>query len=122
MLSGALAVNVEGAWEEVTAGEAHTVPPNTAHTFRNHVPVELINVHRPALDIERFFIRFHRLVTERGVRLPPVGLKSTVLMAMLVADHEQEVVSVRPPQMLMRALALAGQIFGARMPEAAPGS
>ena len=117
VLSGALEVNVEGEWERVPAGETHAVPAGTAHTFRNTVPVELVNVHQPALDFERFFRRFHRLVRERGVGLPPKDFKSFVLWGMLFAEHEREVVSVKPPQVVMRLLARLGRLLGYRLPE-----
>lgn len=117
VLSGVLEVNVEGEWQEVHAGETHAVPPGTPHTFRNEVPVELVNVHEPALDIERFFRRFHRLVREEGVSLPPRSFKSFVLLGMLFTEHEREVVSVRPPRLVMRLLARLGRLLRYRLPE-----
>lgn len=117
VLSGVLEVNVEGEWKQVPAGEKHSVPPGTSHTFRNKEPVELINVHKPALAHEQFFRRFHRLVTEQGVRLPPNNFKSLVLLGMLFSDHEQEVISVKPPQFVMRSLAVLGRILGYRLPD-----
>ncbi len=119
VLSGVLEVNVnvEGEWQQVAAGETHSVPAGTAHTFRNKVPVSLINVHKPALEFERFFRRFHTLVTEQGVTLPPKNFKSAVLLGMLFSDHEQEVVSVKPPQMAMRALAMLGRLLRYRLPD-----
>lgn len=117
VLSGVLEVNVEGEWTQVPAGEKHSVPPGTPHTFRNREPVELKNVHKPALEHERFFRRFHQLVTERGVRLPPKSFKSFVLMGMLFSAHEQEIVSVKPPQFVMRVLAALGRLLGYRLPD-----
>lgn len=117
VLSGVLEVNVEGEWKQVPAGESHSVPAGTAHTFRNREPVELKNVHKPALEYERFFRRFHQLVTERDVKLPPKSFKSFVLMGMLFSAHEQEVVSVKPPQVVMRILALLGRLLGYRLPD-----
>lgn len=67
VLSGVLEVNVEGEWKQVSTGETHRVPAGTAHTFRNRVPVELINVRRPALEFERFFRRFHQLDRPAGL-------------------------------------------------------
>lgn len=52
--SGVLEVYVDGDWTDVSAGEEHTVAPGTPHTFRNKTPVELINVHEPALRHEEF--------------------------------------------------------------------
>lgn len=117
VLSGTLEVQVEGEWTQVPAGEKHTVPPGTPHTFRNKEPVTLINVHRPALEHERFFRRFHTLVTERGVRLPPGDVTSFVLMGMLFSDHQQEIVSVQPPHFVMRTLAGLGSVLGYQLPE-----
>lgn len=117
VLSGVLEVNVEGEWKQVPAGEKHSVPPGTTHTFRNKEPVELINVHRPALEHERFFRRFHRLVTEQGVKLPPKNFKSFVLLGMLFSDHEQELISVKPPKFVMRGLAVLGRVLGYQLPD-----
>ncbi len=117
VLSGILEVNVEGEWKQVAAGETHSVPAGTPHTFRNRVPVELINVHEPALEFERFFRRFHKLVTEQGVKLPPKNFKSAVLLGMLFSAHEQEVVSVKPPRVVMRGLAVLGRLLRYRLPD-----
>lgn len=117
VLSGVLEVNVDGEWQRVPAGEKHSVPPGTPHTFRNREAVELINVHEPALEHERFFRRFHELVTDRGVSLPPGDFKSFVLMGMLFSEHEKEIVSVKPPQFVMRTLAKLGRMLGYRLPD-----
>lgn len=117
VLSGVLEVNVDGEWSKVPEGEKHSVPPGTPHTFRNTENVELKNVHKPALEYERFFRRFHTLVTERGVDLPPGNFKSFILMGMLFADHEQEIVSVKPPQFVMKILASLGKLLGYQLPD-----
>lgn len=117
VISGLLEVKVEGDWKELQKGEKHTVAPGTAHTFRNKVPVELLNIHKPALNYERFFRRFHKLVVEKGVNLPPKNFKSAVLLGMLFTEHEQEVVSVKPPRFVMRSLAFLGKILGFKIPE-----
>lgn len=117
VVSGVLDVNIDGEWQEVPAGEKHTVAPGTPHRFRNKEPVELINVHRPALQYERFFRRFHELVSEHGIRLPPNNFKSFVLLGMLFSDHEEEVLSVQPPQFVMRGLAQVGSLLGYRLPD-----
>lgn len=117
VISGVLEVNVENEWKEVAAGEKHSVSPGTPHTFRNKEPVELINVHQPALEYERFFRRFHKLVTEEGVTLPPGNFKSFVLMGMLFTDHEQEVISKKPPKFIMRTLSSLGKLLGYQLPD-----
>ena len=117
VLSGMLEVNVDGEWKQIPAGEKHSVSPGTPHTFRNKKSVEVINVHKPALGYEHFFRRFHKLVTEEGVSLPPKSFKSLVLMGMLFEDYEQEILSVKPPQFVMRSLAKVGNILGYQLPD-----
>lgn len=117
VLAGILEVKVEGNWKQVKVGEKHTVPPGKAHTFRNKVPVELINIHKPALEYERFFRRFHILVADQGVQLPPKDFKSAVLLGMLFTEHEQEVISVKPPKIVMKGLSSIGKLLGYRVPE-----
>lgn len=115
-LSGVLEVNVERAWTEVSAGEKHTVPPGPVHTFRNKTPVELRNVHEPALAYEEYFRRFHRLATERGVSLPPDGLGDVLLLAMPTTESGDEFRAVSPPQWAFRGPAGPGPVLGYDLP------
>jgi quercetin dioxygenase-like cupin family protein len=129
VLSGELEVRLGKEWKRVSPGQTLTVPrgvPHTLrgvpHTLKNHVPVELIpveliNVHRPALDFERMFRRMHTLVTEQGVSLPPKNLRSAILMGMLFSTHERENATVQPPQAMMRILAALGRLLRYRLPE-----
>ena len=117
MLSGVLEVYMDGEWTDVSAGEKHTVPPGTPHTFRNKTPVEIINVHRPALQHEEFFRRFHQLVAERGVTLPPGGFSDIVLIAMLTIEHEEDIRAVSPPQWVFRVLAGIGRVLRYDIPD-----
>ncbi|WP_323192065.1 cupin domain-containing protein [Halostella sp. PRR32] len=117
VLSGVLEVYMDGEWREVSEGEKHTVPPGTPHTFKNKTPVELINVHKPALEHEAFFRRFHRLVTERGVTLPPGRVSDIVLIAMLTTEHEEDVYAVSPPHWVFKILAGLGRVLGYHLPD-----
>ncbi len=118
--SGVLAVNVNGTWREVTAGESLTVPPGTPHTFRNTTAVELLNTHRPAGNHEAFFRGFHRLVVEAGVSLPPAGVGDMIRLAMLTTDHDADIRAVRPPHWAFRGLASIGRLLGFDLPTAEP--
>jgi mannose-6-phosphate isomerase-like protein (cupin superfamily) len=117
VLSGTLEVCLGKEWKQVSPGEILTVPRGMPHTLRNSVPVELINVHRPALDFERMFRRMHALVTEHGIGLPPKNLRSAVLMGMLFSIHERENATVQPPQAVMRGLAVLGRLLQYKLPE-----
>lgn len=117
VISGVLEVNLDGEWTKVPAGGTYVVPAGKAHTFRNKVPVTFMDVHKPAFEIERFFRRFHKLVAQQGVKLPPKNPSSAVLMGMLFSAHEQEVVSKKPPQFVMKSLAVLGRLLGYRLPD-----
>jgi mannose-6-phosphate isomerase-like protein (cupin superfamily) len=117
VVSGVLEVYVDGEWIEVSAGETYIVPPETPHTFKNKTPVEVINIHKPALEHEAFFRQFHRLVTERGVSLPPEGLSDIILLAMLTTEHEEEIHAVDPPHWAFKLLAGLGRVMRYKLPE-----
>ncbi|GAA0218009.1 cupin domain-containing protein [Halobaculum roseum] len=117
VVSGVLEVYAEGEWMELTVGEEHTVPPGTAHTFRNTTPVEIVNVHEPALQHEAFFRRFHQLVTERDVSLPPEEFTDILQIAMLTTEHEEDIYAVSPPHWVFKALTVLGRVFGYRLPD-----
>ena len=74
-------------------------------------------MHKPALAFERFFRRFNTLVCETGLKLPPKDFRSVVLVSMLFVDHEQEIMSVKPPHNAMRVLAFIGRLIGYKLPQ-----
>ena len=117
VVSGVLEVYVDGEWTEVPAGERHTVPPGTPHTFRNTTPVEVINVHEPALQHEEYFRRLHKLITERDVSLPPEGFNDILLIAMLTTEHEEDIYAVSPPHWAFKALSVLGRVLRYRLPD-----
>lgn len=118
VLSGTLDVCVDGQWSKLGPGEMVTVPAQTPHTLKNEgqEEVRLINVHKPALDFERFFRRLHALDCSGKVQLPPKDLRSAILVSMLFTEHAPEVVSVKPPPVLMRVLAMVGKLLGYQLP------
>jgi hypothetical protein len=79
--------------------------------------VELINVHRPALNIEQMFRTMHCLVTEYRVGLPPKNFRSAVLVGMLFTQYERENTTVQPPVAVLRGLALVGRLLRYKLPQ-----
>lgn len=92
-------------------------PLGTEHAFRNPGAAEVINIHRPAIRSEEFLRDFHRLKTERGVPMPPDDLKSTILLAMLLMEYEEERVPTSPPYLVFKILGGLGRVLGYRLPE-----
>ena len=117
VIDGELEVQVDGEWSTVKADEKVVIPPDTEHSFKNTGPAEVINIHEPAMQFEEFFRRFHRLKTERGVPMPPDGLKSSILLAMLVVEHEDEQRVVSPPHWVFKVLSRIGHLLGYRLPD-----
>ena len=117
VIAGELEVQVEGEWSTLPAGETRVIPPGTEHSFRNPGPAEVINIHSPALRFEEFFRRFHGLKTERGVHMPPDGIKEAILLAMLLVEYEDEQRSVHPPHWVFRMLAGVGSALGYSLPD-----
>lgn len=89
-----------------------TVPPGVPHTLKDghEGGVRLLNVHKPALDFERFFRRFHALVCSGNLKLPPKDLGSVILVSMLFSDHPQEIIPVNPSRRIMSVMALVGRL------------
>jgi mannose-6-phosphate isomerase-like protein (cupin superfamily) len=121
VVSGTLDVCVGSEWRKLGPGESVDVPAGTPHTLNNTsgAEVRLINVHKPALDFERFFQRLHGLVCSYGVKLPPKGLRSSILVSMLFSEHPEELISVKPSRRVMKAFALIGKVLGYKLPQAA---
>ena len=68
VLNGSLDVLFGSEWRTLTAGDAASVPPGTAHTFRVGAgPVRVRNVHRPALDFEPYIKRLCSATNQRGL-------------------------------------------------------
>ena len=104
--------------EETGPGESVTVPAGVPHTLENDSgsEVRLLNVHRPALDFERFFRRFHALVCSGQLKLPPNDLRSGILVSMLFSDHPREIISVNPSRGSMRVMSLVGRLLRFELP------
>nr|WP_240148967.1 cupin domain-containing protein [Halorubellus sp. JP-L1] len=115
--AGELEVQVDGAWSTLAAGERVIIPAGTEHAFRNPGPAEVRNVHRPAMRIEAFFRRFHALKTERGVSMPPEGLRATILLAMLFTEYDDELVVAGPQRWAFAALSALGRLLGYDLPD-----
>ncbi len=117
VLSGTLDVCVDGAWRQLTPGQSVTVAAGTPHTLRNPhaTEVRLLNVHKPALDFERFFRKLQSLMITGRMSLPPKDFRSLVLVSMLFVSHEKEIRSAKPPHNVMRAIALFGKLLGYRL-------
>lgn len=116
VLEGSIEVNIDGEWRKVHEGESAVVPAGVRHTLRpdpdTSREAKLVNAHSPAKDYESFFRRFHDLASTGEVSLPPTDLRSLFNVAVLFSDHREDIRSVRPPQVVLDALAFVGRRLG----------
>ena len=113
VLEGELDICVNGEWSTLKTGQKGTAPAGVPHTLRNSTdqPVKIINVHAPGMRYEAFFREMQRLVTERGVSMPPKSPRDAVYAATWWTGYPDEIRSTKPPQAVFKALALVGKVL-----------
>ena len=116
VLEGSIEVNIDGEWRKVREGERVVVPAGVRHTLRPDPDVsqeaKLVNAHSPSKDYESLFRKFHAHASIGEVALPPTNHRSLFNVAVLFSDHREEIRSVRPPQVVLDALAFVGRRLG----------
>lgn len=117
VLEGNLDLYVDGTWRTLTAGERLTVEKGVPHTFRNGTaaPARVYNTHAPALRYSEYFEGLCSIV-DRGI-LSAKGItpKAILHLAILMTTYKDEIISVRPPNALMRLFGLFGRALGYRL-------
>jgi mannose-6-phosphate isomerase-like protein (cupin superfamily) len=114
VLAGTFDVYIDGAWKPVKNGERVGVPRSMPHSFRNSSPepARLYNTHRPALRYAEYFEGLWR-IAESGMVKPGMRNWQTVLaLSALMSAYPEEIRSVSPPDVLVRALGAFGTWLG----------
>lgn len=112
VIEGTIEVSLHGEWRSFQAGEMATVPAGVPHTFRNpsDQPLKLIARMQPAGRSEAFFRDMHRLIHEGKIKhLPPRYPRSAIYAAMLLGEYPDHIRSIKPPNGVMRMLAVVGK-------------
>jgi len=117
VLQGTFDVNVGDAWKTAAPGDRIVVPPGTPHTFRNSSAetVSVYNAHRPAMKFEDYFRRLHRLANSEAISSQRLTPKAMLHLSMLMSMYPEEIQSVNPPGVVVRALAAIGRLLGYRV-------
>jgi quercetin dioxygenase-like cupin family protein len=117
VLEGKFEVYVDAAWRTLSAGERLAVEPGTPHTFRNSSAdvVRVYNTHQPAMRFDQYFEGLSQLVNRGVISTPRITPRAIVHLAMLMTTHEEEIISVKPPHLLMRILGRIGRSLGYRI-------
>jgi mannose-6-phosphate isomerase-like protein (cupin superfamily) len=118
VIEGSLDICVDGVWRTLRAGESATTPPGVPHTLRNatKATVQIVNIHRPALQFEPFFREMQALIEQGKIKhLPPKEPRSAIYAAMLFGKYPDEIRVVTPPSGVFKALALVGRALGFKL-------
>jgi len=114
VVEGSLEVCIDGEWSALHAGDTATVPPEVPHTFRNtsDQPAKVVTRMEPAGRSEAFFRDMHRLIHEGKIkRLPPKDPRSAIYAAMLLGEYQDEILTIKPPNGVFKALAAVGKVL-----------
>jgi mannose-6-phosphate isomerase-like protein (cupin superfamily) len=115
VLTGSLDLLQHGRWQKLAPGDAASIAPGTAHTFRvADGPAVVRNVHRPALDFEPYIRRLCAAANQHALG-DLTGLRSLLQIAVLVyafprhSQAENAALNAAVP-----ALAAIGRLLGYR--------
>jgi mannose-6-phosphate isomerase-like protein (cupin superfamily) len=114
IISGELEVFKKDKWIKASAGEKITIEKGEPHTFRNSTNeyVKVYNTHQPAMNFENFFRGLHKFAKSGLVQNGKMNFKSVVGVSTLWSNYSKEIVSVKPPAFVMKALAVYGRMRG----------
>jgi hypothetical protein len=118
VVSGTLAMRVDGKERILRPGDVAVVPPGRPHAWWNAGPdeVRIRGEIRPALRTEHFFETFFGL--GKDGKTNGKGLPNPLQLAVLMREYEDEMRLARPPfaiqRMLFAPLAVIGRALGYR--------
>ena len=117
VLEGKFDVYAEGVWRTLSAGERLRVEPGAPHTFRNSSAdvVRVYNTHEPAMRFDQYFEGLGKLTSRGIISGPRITPKAILHLALLMTSHREEIISVKPPDLLMRIFARIGRSLGYRI-------
>ena len=70
------------------------------------------NTHEPALRFDEYFEGLHQLVARGIVSQRGMTPKALLHLALLMSSYPNEIISVKPPDLLMRLLGRLGRFLG----------
>ena len=114
ILSGKLQVFKKDKWITAGVGEKIIIEKGEPHTFKNITDefVRVYNTHEPAMEFESFFKGLHKFAKSGLVKNGRMNFKSIVGVSTLWTNYPKEIVSVKPPSFVMKALGVYGRLMG----------
>jgi mannose-6-phosphate isomerase-like protein (cupin superfamily) len=114
VIDGRLDVLIDGKWRTLSRGESASVPPGVPHTFRNpDAAVSRVrNTHAPAMRFGEYFGTIGRIVESGAVEHDRMTPKAMLYLAAVMMRFKPEIVSVRPPHLVIAVSAAVAKLLG----------
>lgn len=114
VLEGELDVYVDGVWRTLESGETLTVERGVPHTFRNASDrlTRVYNTHAPAMEFANYFEGLDKLANSGVISSSRMTAKAILALSAHMSNHTDEIKTVRPPYVVMRALGFLGRLLG----------
>jgi hypothetical protein len=114
VVEGQLEVLIDGKWRKLSVGESASVPPGVPHTFRNpnREVSRVRNTHAPAMRFGEYFGTIHRIVASGSVAHDRMTPKAMLYLAVVMVGFKREIISVRPPQLVVVLSAGVAKLLG----------
>lgn len=114
VLQGQFDIYVQDSWNTFSTGKSVSVKEGIPHTFRNtsNEPSRVYLTLQPAMRIEEYFERLHKMVNNGVVKSENLNLKSMLHLSILMTDYPHEVHPIKPPYPVMRVFASVGRLLG----------
>lgn len=118
ILEGELDLYVAGKWTRLAVGQETTVQAGVPHTFKNSSEsvTRVYNTHAPAMNFGEYFESIHLVVKSGKVRSDRMSLRGILYLSMIMTNYNNEIQSVRPPQIVMKLMARFARFLGYRVP------
>jgi quercetin dioxygenase-like cupin family protein len=106
LVSGSLVFEVDGVQRKLAPGDSISIAPNAPHRFWNdgHEDAHSIGFFRPALATAEFFETLFALAN--AGKLDAKGMPHPLQLAVMVPRFGDEIRTVRPPWLVLRAVAM----------------
>lgn len=117
VISGTFDVNLNGMWQQHSAGDIIIVPAGVPHTIRNSSakPVKILNYHKPSLNFEQYIRTLGRLVMHGKIK--DDNFTSMVYISMLWKQYNDTIRAAGLMRLLTIILALWGNLRGYKIDE-----
>lgn len=126
VIEGEMEFYVKDKWIKAKKGDKLTVEKGVTHTFRNptHDRVKVFNTHEPALDMEDYFEDVCKVIERasdnRTKAVSMKSLKTILLFSLLMNNYRNEIIAVKPPDLLVRVMSKIAKLTGVNYEKSQP--